>query len=203
MGFIGVQPASVPLTADDVPDLPATKITSGTFPALNGSNLTSLTAGNLTGTLPAISGANLTGIDAGKILQIKNATSTSVTNTASTSYVHYSGIDLSITPTSSSSKIILFFTGQCDNNSSDNRQPSLSCWREIDGANNTLLSSEMQITAYSNSSRLITAASWVFVDSPSSTGSVRYRPVVRSTTGSQISLGNAQTSLVLMEATIA
>ena len=68
MGFIGVQPASVPLTADDVPDLPATKITSGTFPALNGSNLTSLPAGNLTGTLPAISGANLTGISAGIVM---------------------------------------------------------------------------------------------------------------------------------------
>jgi hypothetical protein len=61
----------------------------------------------------------------------------------------------------------------------------------------------MQITGYSNSSRLITAASWVFVDSPSSTGSVRYRPVIRSTTGNQVSLGNAQTSLILMEATIA
>tara|TARA_Y100001938_G_C8051582_1_gene412062 strand:+ start:301 stop:963 length:663 start_codon:yes stop_codon:yes gene_type:complete len=65
MGFIGKQPTPVPLTASDIPDLPATKITSGTFPALNGSNLTSLPAGNLTGTLPAISGANLTGISAG------------------------------------------------------------------------------------------------------------------------------------------
>ena len=143
------------------------------------------------------------GAGGGKVLQIKNATATSVTSTSSTSYTHFSGIDLSITPTSSSSKIILFFTGQADNNASDNRQPSLSCWREIDGANNILLSSEMQITAYSNSARLITAASWVFVDSPSSTGSVRYRPVIRSTTGAQVSLGNAQTSLVLMEATIA
>ena len=45
MGFIGVQPATVPLSVNDVPDLPATKITSGTFPALNGSNLTGITAG--------------------------------------------------------------------------------------------------------------------------------------------------------------
>ena len=177
--------------------------TTGTLGVANGG--TGLTSGTtdqflkFTGSTTLASAAD----NAGKILQIKNATATSVTSTSSTSYTHFSGIDLSITPTSSSSKIILFFTGQADNNASDNRQPSLSCWREIDGSNNIVLSSEMQITGYSNSARLITAASWVFVDSPSSTGSVRYRPVVRSTTGSQISLGNAQTSLVLMEATIA
>jgi hypothetical protein len=177
--------------------------TTGTLGVANGG--TGLTSGTtdqflkFTGTTTIASAAD----NAGKILQIKNATATSVTSTSSTSYTHFSGIDLSITPTSSSSKVILFFTGQADNNASDNRQPSLSCWREIDGANNILLSSEMQITAYSNSARLITAASWVFVDSPSSTGSVRYRPVIRSTTGAQVSLGNAQTSLVLMEATIA
>lgn len=62
MPFIGRTPTPVPLTSSDIPDLPATKITSGTFPALNGSNLTNLDASDLTGTLPAISGANLTGI---------------------------------------------------------------------------------------------------------------------------------------------
>ena len=58
MAYIGQAPTPLPLTASDIPDLPATKITSGTFPALNGSNLTCLTAGNLTGSLPAISGAS-------------------------------------------------------------------------------------------------------------------------------------------------
>jgi hypothetical protein len=62
MAYIGKTPTPQPLTATDIPDLPATKITSGTFPALNASNLTNLDAADLTGTLPAISGANLTGI---------------------------------------------------------------------------------------------------------------------------------------------
>jgi hypothetical protein len=35
---------------------------TGTYPALNGSNITDLTSGNLTGALPAINGSNLTGI---------------------------------------------------------------------------------------------------------------------------------------------
>ena len=38
---------------------------TGTAAAINGSNITNLTAGNLTGALPAISGANLTGIAVG------------------------------------------------------------------------------------------------------------------------------------------
>ena len=60
----------------------------------------------------------------------------------------------------------------------------------------------MQITAYSPDRRVKTAASWVFVDSPSSTGSVRYRPVLRSN-GQQVGMGGSQTTLLLMEATVA
>ena len=80
MGYIGKFPTPQPLTATDIPDLPATKITSGTFPALNGSNLTNLDASDLTGTLPAISGANLTGVASGMTL----LTSGDITSTTST-----------------------------------------------------------------------------------------------------------------------
>ena len=89
MAFIGATPTPVPLTATDIPDLPATKITSGTFPALNGSNLTNLDASDLTGTLPAISGANLTGIQA-KLVQYAssaNDSTTDYTGTSGTKYV--------------------------------------------------------------------------------------------------------------------
>ena len=79
MGFIGRVPTPIPLTSSDIPDLPATKITSGTFPALNASNLTNLDAADLTGTLPAISGANLTGVASGMPL----LTSGDITSTTS------------------------------------------------------------------------------------------------------------------------
>ena len=49
-------------------EIAATQITAnGTLPVLNGSNLTTLPAANLTGTLPAISGVNLTALVAGNI----------------------------------------------------------------------------------------------------------------------------------------
>ncbi|QGZ17772.1 putative tail fiber protein [Pelagibacter phage HTVC026P] len=60
----------------------------------------------LTGTLPAVSGANLTNIDGGKVLQVVQGTlSTSVTtNSSSFSDV---GLSATITPSSSSNKILI------------------------------------------------------------------------------------------------
>ena len=105
MGYIGKTPTPQPLTATDIPDLPATKITSGTFPALNGSNLTNLDAADLTGTLPAISGANLTGVSAGKVLQVVSAENSSERSTSSSSFSLV--VEASITPASTSNKILI------------------------------------------------------------------------------------------------
>jgi len=109
MGFIGVQPATVPLSVNDVPDLPATKITSGTFPALNGSNLTNLDASDLTGTLPAISGANLTNVSAGKLLQVVTEKFSTDTEISTTSYSNV--FSKSITPTLNTSKVLVVVSG--------------------------------------------------------------------------------------------
>tara|TARA_R100001460_G_scaffold40183_1_gene75299 strand:+ start:11 stop:625 length:615 start_codon:yes stop_codon:yes gene_type:complete len=106
MAYIGQAPTPLPLTATDIPDLPATKITSGTFPALNGSNLTNLDASDLTGTLPAISGANLTGVSAGKLLKYANdfeTTQISLTNTSWTD----TGLEIAFTPTASDSTLVV------------------------------------------------------------------------------------------------
>ena len=87
--------------------------------ALNGSNISTgtvadarisaLTASKLTGALPAISGASLTGITTGKILQIV-ANSTGVTTNINSTSNSDAGFDVSITPTSASSKIMVFGT---------------------------------------------------------------------------------------------
>ena len=87
MGYIGKFPTPQPLTATDIPDLPATKITSGTFPALNGSNLTN--------------------ISAGKIGQVLSTTKTDTTSVSSSgTYADISGMSVAITPTATSSKIL-------------------------------------------------------------------------------------------------
>ena len=91
MPYIGATPTSIPLTATDIPDLPATKITSGTFPALNGSNLTN--------------------IDAGKVLQVVSGTdNTQYELTSSSATTDQAGSSaFSITPSATGSKIMVNF----------------------------------------------------------------------------------------------
>ena len=85
-----------------------TGVTTATSFSGSGASLTSLPAANLTGTLPAISGANLTGIPQ-KIKQIKYLVYNTLETTTSSSYIA-TGISLSMTPTSTSNKLI--FSGQ-------------------------------------------------------------------------------------------
>ena len=192
---------------------------SGTLPAVSGANLTNLTSGNLTGALPAISGASLTTLNAsnvssgtlntaryvdvaGKVLQVVSAASTATTSTSSSSFTHFSGIDLSITPTASNSTIMLWFSSNADNEASG-RQGEVGLWREIGGANNTVIGgNSMSMAAYGVSSRIVVPISYVFKDSPGTTSAVRYRPVIKSNTSNQILLGanmGSNTSLILFE----
>ena len=89
--------------------LTSSKLT-GNLPALNASALTNLDARDLENALPAISGASLTNLTAGKILQVQSATTTSVVTEGSggTSFLDY--ISRTITPSATSSKILLLGT---------------------------------------------------------------------------------------------
>jgi hypothetical protein len=66
-------------------------------------------AGTTVLTLPAVSGNVLTDTSpkAGNVLQVVNAIKTDTSSTSSTSYSDISGLSVSITPTSSSSKILV------------------------------------------------------------------------------------------------
>lgn len=68
------------------------------------------TASNLTITVPAVTGTMLTNKTAGTVLQVVQATySTQTSTSSSTTYVD-TGLSASITPSSSSSKILVFGT---------------------------------------------------------------------------------------------
>ena len=70
-------------------------------------DINDLAASKLTGALPAISGAALTNLDAGKILQVKQTTKIDTFTTSSQSYTDVTGLSVSITPASSSNKILI------------------------------------------------------------------------------------------------
>ena len=103
--------------------LVVTGVSTATSFSGSGANLTSIPAGNLTGTvadaristltaskltgaLPAISGANLTGIDSSKVKQTVYNSTTTTFSSSSSSFVQ-TPCNITITPTVSSSKIIL------------------------------------------------------------------------------------------------
>ena len=103
--------------------LVVTGVSTATSFSGSGANLTSIPAGNLTGTvadarissltaskltgaLPAISGANLTGIDSSKVKQTVYNSTTTTFQSNSSSFVQ-SPCNITITPTVSSSKIIV------------------------------------------------------------------------------------------------
>lgn len=88
--------------------LPSAQLT-GALPAVDGSALTSLTSANLTGALPAIDGSALTGLTAGGVLQVQTDELTAVTN--GSGGFSNTGLEVTITPTSASSKILLLASG--------------------------------------------------------------------------------------------
>ena len=90
--------------------LTASKLT-GALPAISAANLTAIPAANITGTLPAIDGSNLTGVSGGKVLQVvtmQTSTSTGVSDATWTA----TAVTLAITPSATSSKILLMWSGQ-------------------------------------------------------------------------------------------
>jgi len=79
--------------------------------AVDDSHIAALAASKLTGALPAISGASLTGLTSsqmptGSVLQVVQATHSSQVSTSSTSWTNM-GLSASITPTTSSSKVLV------------------------------------------------------------------------------------------------
>jgi hypothetical protein len=153
------------------------------------------TASDVTITVPAVTGTMLTNKTAGTVLQVVNTTTTSDTSTSSTSYTNFSFLNTSITPTSSSSKILV-----------------IAQIMPFTGAN-----ANMQFTLYRNSTNLGPATGFAYVygsstvniacptvmtylDSPATTSSTTYGVYGKTSTGTfYFNNGNCQLSMTLLE----
>ena len=78
--------------------------------AVDDSHMAAMAASKLTGALPAISGASLTAMPTGSVLQVVNATCSTEVDTSSSSYVA-TPLEATITPSSTSSKILITYSG--------------------------------------------------------------------------------------------
>jgi len=132
----------------------------------------------LTGTLPAVSGANLTNIDGGKVLQVKNVVDNTNRSSTSTSYAHISSFDLAITPSATSSKIFLSFSGliyKGDNGGTG----YLTFYRD-----STDLSGSAQSFAINDGDNKYDGSTGLsFLDSPNTTSEVTYKVYVKVNSG--------------------
>jgi len=144
-------------------------------------------------------GLNITG----SVLQVVSADASSQENTTSSSYVASSGVTLSITPSSTSSKILTICSPSLrvyENNGSDaNMRFALS----RDGGSNFLYQAIHRTYDYGNSGTLSDISiAQIFLDSPSSTSTLTYTMYVKLVAGDQIEInpdGNNKSTLTLME----
>ena len=170
MAFIGAKPTNVPLTANDITDgsISVAKLTS------------TLDLSSNTVTLPSGVG--------GKVLQVVSGTLTSSYTTSSTSFVA-TGLDVAITPSSTSSKIFIIATSYLDDNGTA-RDVLSTIFRD---STNLGDSTNGMMDSFGGSTRLRANHSMSFLDSPNSTSAITYE-VYYKTGGASVSF-NSQGSI--------
>ena len=208
--------ARISLDANEIPSLDTAKITTGTFAdarmpstVLNSNvDLTNLSASNLTSgtlpdarfpsTLPAVSGANLTNLPGGgKVLQVLQTvkTDTFTTSTAMSSFADITGMSQTITPSATSSKILVTVCGHCTNQTS-NYQNS---FRLVRDSTSIFIGDSRGSTTRSSSGGTISNGnmenfSITFLDSPNTTSSVTYKLQGASESGGTLYFGGTYLS---------
>jgi len=155
-------------------------------------NVTSLPAAQITGS-QAIPKSTL---PTGSVLQVVSASKTDTFSTSSTSYVDITGLSVSITPSSSSSKILIMFSGQFTSatavNSAGIQLTRTASAIFIGDAS----SSEVRATAmaYGNNADSQYSGSFSFLDSPATTSSTTYAIQLRCNTAGTAYLNRSSNS---------
>jgi hypothetical protein len=130
---------------------------------------TKIDASNLGGTtLPALNGSALTNISAGKVLQVQSSTKTTESTTTNGSYVD-TGLQVNITPSSTSSKILVVI-GHGMNYTSSGTEAKFRLKREI-GATATELT---QFVINLDGTGSTGGSSIAYLDTPNTTSQCIY-----------------------------
>ncbi len=156
-------------------------------------------AGTTTLTLPALTGTILTNKTAGTVLQVVNATDSTQLSTSSTSYVD-TGLSASITPTSATSKILIFVeqTGVGKNAGDSSQRVALNILR-----NSTQIVQFELGAGYTGSSvvNVFGGSGSTYLDSPATTSSVTYKTQIKGFAGVNVyaNYDNCTSTITLME----
>ena len=134
----------------------------------------------------------------GLVLQVVNGTTTSPQTTTSTSYVNFSALNTSITPTSTSSKILVIAGPLNIYNGATNANMQITLYRDATNLGGT---NGYFFYAYGSSSGNFAYPTTItYLDSPATTSSVTYGIYGKTSSGTMdFNNGNSQLSMILME----
>ena len=157
------------------------------------------TASNLTITVPAVTGTMLTTASTGTVLQVVQGTFATETSSSTSTFAD-TGLSASITPTSSSSKILVLINHSVNYKSAASVDNSLSL-RIL--RNSTNIVTCVEYLGYTNTATLgFYSASYSYLDSPATTSATTYKTQFASTYNTssvRICANNTPATITLME----
>jgi len=155
------------------------------------------------GLIASVAGASLTGtqtiprgtLPTGSVLQVVQGTSNTSINTTSGAYIT-TGLTASITPSSSSSKILVLVNGASAFNNSANNQISLAIFR---GATNLHAAAGGFGGQIYSTATIETTMSMMILDSPATTSSTTYTVYFAAVSGSVTFNVNSGNSYIILQ----
>lgn len=164
-------------------------------------------AGSTVLTLPAVSGTVLTTTSpkAGNVLQVVYAQTTTRTVGTSTSYVDISGLTASITPSSSSSKILVLINYSLGTASSSGSESpcSVNLVRGSTQVYEITRAIDLRAATLSSESNMYFSGGFTYLDSPATTSSTTYKCQVKQNAAFgrsyDVSAGSSPSSITLLE----
>jgi len=134
-------------------------------------------------------------IAGGKVLQVVNATFSTLTTTTSATFVT-SGLSASITPSSATSKILIIHDGTANHLSASNISACTIFRGTVSGTNLGNASTGF-LALYVDASSLICSMSMSFLDSPATTSSTTYTIGIKAAAGATLTAQYNSTPSVL------
>ena len=157
----------------------------------NARSASALDATILTGALPAISGASLTGITTGKVLQVVSAYDSTPYFATTSTTLQTTDITVTITPSATSSKILLFTSFNAATWDGDASNPILFMRKNVGGGGDEGVYQIDDIIGYYINNQNNDYVGTHFLDSPSTTSEIVYYVQLASrTSGVYSKVGN-------------
>ena len=162
------------------------------------------TIGARTGTTVSLaSGHTAVGFGGGKVLQVVGATSSTEQSTTSTSYTDITNLSVSITPSATTSKVLILYTDtMLTNRSNDVSSGNVFIQLLRDSTSVAIKQKGFYDNAGGNGSKsLYTGEALVHLDSPSSTSAITYKIQIKASSSTTVKsqYTNDTASIIAME----